>query len=559
MKKTLLIFLFSSIVNISAQVTNQGEPASWKLQNKTAISAIEIPIFDIKKIKQEDETQDKIQTKPFRTGIEKKINYGLKNAGQWTTLPNGDRIWRVLFHSKDALHLSVNFDSFYLPKGATIYLYNSDKTDLLGAYTETQNNPKEKLGTWFVKGDLLWIEYYEPKEVKGQGKLHLSSIIHDYRQGNTYQKGYSDLKLNQSGDCNLDVDCPIGADFESNRDVLKKSVAFLRLGNGYVCSGTLINNTAQDKKPYFLSANHCSKNEDGSDADPSLFSMRFNWISPNPICASTDNSTDATANLSISGAEFKSRNANSDVMLVEITSAIPNDWDVTFAGWDKTDVAPAYVVGIHHPSGDIMKICRDNTGVIKGPNNAGGSTAQTWEITTAGGGWELGVTEGGSSGSALFNPDGEIIGQLYGGGASCTGTSDNGQLDFYGRFAISWNAGSSMDTRLKEWLDPQGENPDTLNVLQNSLAIDDVDDDILSNNIAIFPNPTSGELYIQTNKWGEKLNYQIYDLLGQELLSNTLKDSGTIKLDALESNVYFLKIIEKETNKSVVKKIILRK
>ena len=39
-----------------------------------------------------------------------------------------------------------------------------------------------------------------------------------------------------------------------------------------------------------------------------------------------------------------------------------------------------------------------------------------------GGGWELGVTEGGSSGSPLFDQNGRIIGQLFGGTATCIDT-----------------------------------------------------------------------------------------------------------------------------------------
>jgi PKD repeat protein len=47
-----------------------------------------------------------------------------------------------------------------------------------------------------------------------------------------------------------------------------------------------------------------------------------------------------------------------------------------------------------------------------------------------------------------------IIGQLYGGGAACSGTNDNGQPDWYGRFDVSWDNGGSASSRLRDWLDP---------------------------------------------------------------------------------------------------------
>ncbi len=556
MKKTLLfLFLCTSLTSI-AQVTNEGEPASWKLSTKDAITAITLPQVNIQKIKSEDVINDKDQTKPYRVGILQKVNYGLENAGTWTTLSNGDRIWRVLFQSKDAVHLSVVFDKFYIPKGGKLYLYNDSKTDLLGAYTAVQNNKEQTLGSWFVNGDTLWIEYYEPKKVKGKGKLNIASVIHGYRLGHTYQKGYFNDRekvLNGSGDCNHDVNCPVGSDFEALKNTLKKSVAFLNLGNGFICSGGLVNNTAQDKKPYFLTANHCFTDNNGNASNPGNYSMRFNWISPNPVCASTANSTNGPMNFVMSGATLRARNAGSDFMLVEINNPIPDTWDIVFAGWDKSDTNPTFEVGIHHPRGDIMKVCRDDTGAIK-KVNAG---AQTWEITTAGNGWELGVTEGGSSGSPLFDQNGHVIGQLFGGSAACSGTNDNNTRDYYGRFGVSWGAGGIASNQLKNWLDPSGNfSQNVLGTLKNVLA---VNDEFLEKNITLFPNPSSGVIQIRITGLVGDLNYEVYNLLGQTLLSSKLQNNEIIFLDNLPNDIYFVKIIEVDTNRSLVKKIVLNK
>jgi len=567
-KKLLFYSFFCFSLLISAQVTNEGTPASWAMSTKSNLLAINLPNIDILKVKAEDELNDKLQAKPYRIGISHKINYGLENAGVWTQLPNGDRIWRILFNSNDAVHLSVIFDKFFLPKGGKIYLYNDDKSDLLGAYTHTQNNEKQVLGTWFVNGDKLWVEYYEPKEAIGQGKLNISSVIHGYRLGHTYQKGYFnniEKALNDSGDCNLDVDCSIGTDFENQKDLLKKSVAFLSMGNGFICTGALVNNTAQDKKPYFLTANHCFTDSDGIESNPALYSMRFNWISPNPVCAATTNSTNGPTNFIKNGSTLIARNANSDFMLVEINSPIPNSWDITYAGWDKTDNTPSFTVGIHHPSGDIMKVCRDNNSPIKLAQNAGGDSpvAQTWDITgltsttpTGGGlGWEIGVTEGGSSGSPLFDPNGRIIGQLFGGLAACSGTSDNNGHDYYGRFAVSWNS-RIASMRLKDWLDPQNTNQNTLDALENVLA---VNDEFLEQNITIFPNPTTGVIQIRNTGLVGELKYEIYNILGQTLKVDLLQNNEIIDLGRLPDAIYFVKITEIDKKRSLVKKIVLSK
>jgi lysyl endopeptidase len=107
-----------------------------------------------------------------------------------------------------------------------------------------------------------------------------------------------------------------------------------------------------------------------------------------------------------------------------------------------------------------MKICRDDDS----PSKEANAGAQTWEILGGSGqGWELGVTEPGSSGSPLFDDQGRIIGQLYGGAAACSGTNDNNAFDYYGRLGVAWDTGSSATTRLEDWLDPQGSNPVVLN------------------------------------------------------------------------------------------------
>lgn len=456
MIRSILTTIIIVLINTSffAQVTNTGKPLSWKLELETkAVKKYVLPSIDVNKLQEEDIVNDKLAM-PWRFGYEHDVNLGF-NDGQWTILDNGDRIWRINIVSKGALSMNVIFDSFFMPEGGKIYLYNEDKNDFLGAYTAIQNQKSERLGTWLIKGSNLWIEYYEPANVANKGKLHIGSITHGYRNASSYKKQKS---LGDSGNCNQDVDCFIGADWENHKNNNKKSVAILISGGSSFCSGALINNTENNKKGYFLTANHCYSN-------PENWAFRFGWISPNPICATTENSTNGPINMTISGATLRAKNAHSDFALVEINSEIPEAWNRTWAGWDNSDIAPSFSVGIHHPSGDIMKICRDNNAPTKVAQNVGDTSpiAQTWDINGgANGGWELGVTESGSSGSPLFNPNGHIIGQLYGGSAACNGTNDNDGHDFYGRFAISWDAIVGDSNQLKPWLNPNNQNINTI-------------------------------------------------------------------------------------------------
>ncbi len=541
------------------QTTNKGQPVSWTwLTTKQKIDAIELPSIDIRAIKSEDDKNDAISGKPWRYGIQRTVNYGLGKGGYWTDLENGDRIWRILFYSPGAINLSFNFNEFYVPSGASLYLYNDTKSDLLGAYTSQVNNESKRLGTWFVKGDKVWLEYYEPLEVKGKGILSISSLIHGYRLGNQFQKNYlpQTKGLNDSGDCNHDVDCPIGTDFETQKDLLKKSVAFLSMGNGFICSGALVNNTSEDKTPYFLTANHCFFDGNNNPSDPALYSMRFNWISPNPVCGTTSSSDDSTTNFTMNGSVLRARTEGSDHMLVEINNPIPDEWGLTYSGWDRTDTDPVFEVGIHHPSGDIMKVCRDDTGATKA--NAGGTAV--WLIggvsEGTGNGWEIGVTEGGSSGSPLFNENGHIIGELFAGQAACNGTSNNNDFDIYGRFAVAWDEGSSANTRLRDWLDPENLNPDTLEAfgMNNEEPEPEPDQDL-----TFYPNPTSGLILVKGSTSETELTFEIYNLLGQNLRSGALNAGESINISTLPNNIYVVRVTDLKSNETLTKKVILSK
>lgn len=448
-KILLALFLLYSIFSL-AQVTNEGNPRSWSYSadDLELVESKTLPIFDLKSVQEEDKVNDLSFDSPWRFGYMHSVDYGFED-GQWDILENGDRIWRILISSPSALSLNFVFDNLFIPKGASLYLYNDDKSDLLGAYTSDQNQEGGILGTWLVEGDYVWIEYYEPQNVIGQGTLHIAKATHGYRNADTFNQAKG---LNDSGDCNLDVDCSIGDDWEELKEHNKRSVGILLSGGSGFCTGALINNTQNDGTPYFLTADHCYSN-------PASWAFRFGWISPNPVCATTENSSNGPTNMTISGATLRARDAGSDFALVEINSDIPEDWDRVFAGWDKSDNFPEFQVGIHHPSGDVMKVCRDDDPATK-EVNAG---AQTWEIVGGlPGGWEIGVTEPGSSGSPLFDQEGRIIGQLYGGGAACAGTNDNDAYDYYGRVGVSWEGAGTSSTRLRDWLDPQGTGNDTM-------------------------------------------------------------------------------------------------
>lgn len=452
--KLLFTLFFTSLVAFSQQIPEAIKPPSWKLNNISEIEPYNLPSFDLKKLQKEDKTNDKDKSKPWRFGHDLYVDHSFNDIGEWTTLENGDRIWRMTYKSEGAHTLNFMFDVFKLPEGAKLYVYSNDKTDLLRPFTHHNNNPEEVLGTWLVEGNQAWIEYYQPAHVSGTAKITVGSVVHGYRTAESYQKG-----LNDSGACNQDVDCDITPTndpfaLDTAKENVKKAAAMLVQGGGF-CSGTLVNNTNNDGTPYFMTANHCGSNVD-------FWAFRFNWRSPNPSCAQATGSPNGSFDQTVSGAISRASSSQSDMRLVEITdtSFFNNNPDVVWSGWNKsTTQVPVVNFGIHHPRGDIQKVCREDDGAYRAVIGFNGNpNTQMWYIDD----WELGVTEPGSSGSGLFNETGHLIGVLSGGAAACIGTSTNGAFDYYGRFDVAWDFGATPSSRLKEWLDPSNSGIDVL-------------------------------------------------------------------------------------------------
>ena len=455
--KLLLLVLCISAFSFGQIIPEEVKPPSWKQNQEltTNLRPFKLASFDLKSLQQEDLINDKDKSKPWRFGYEIYVDHSSEDYGEWTILPNGDKIWRMSYKSEGALSLNFMFDIFWIPEGAKLYVYNDAKTDIIRPFTHHNNNPEEVLGTWLVEGNQAWIEYYQPAHVNGIPKLTVGSVVHGYRTIKGFEKA-----LNDSGPCNHDVDCditPSGADpysLDQKKENVKTANALLNLGGG-VCSGTLVNNTNNDGTPYFLTANHCGGGE-------TSWSFRFNWRSPNPSCGTFTDSTNGSFNQTVSGSTFKASSSQSDMKLVQITDPtfFDNNPDLVWAGWNNsTTQTPNVNFGIHHPAGDIQKVCRDDQGATRTQISFNGNpTTQMWRIED----WDLGVTEGGSSGSALYNEEGLIIGMLSGGSAACSGTNDNSGFDVYGRFGVAWDFGSSASSRLRDWLDPGNTGATTL-------------------------------------------------------------------------------------------------
>ncbi len=180
--KTFLLFVFLFFgVLVSAQIEIESEP--YSLQNpidEYLSKSMERTINPEKSIEAalvEDEV-DKDNGIPPRFGLKKDTYLNSKNSGTWIDLPNKDKLWVLNIKSPGAKSINLIYDAFHLPPGGMLHIYNSDKSHIIGAFTELNNkgtlDRPGKFATGLVYGDDITLEYYHPLSVK---QLPIISVV----------------------------------------------------------------------------------------------------------------------------------------------------------------------------------------------------------------------------------------------------------------------------------------------------------------------------------------------------------------------------------------------
>ncbi|MCH8486098.1 MAG: T9SS type A sorting domain-containing protein [Candidatus Cyclonatronum sp.] len=520
-----LMLLMLPFFSVKAQVNQGGIPLSFQMDAKQELASVPVVSLSATGLEQqrlEDMELDFEPNTPFRFGYNIDVNLNTANSGVWETMKEDFRVWRLGVKSDGARTLNLLFDDFKLPEGARLYVYSKDRETILGAFTALNNQEDGYFATTLIWSDEVIIEYIEPVDVALQGTLNLARVTHGYRD-------LKDGSFGASGSCNLNVACEAAEGWEEQIS----SVARMVVGGNSWCTGQLINNTANDGTPYFLSANHCFR-------DPGQLVFMFNYESETCQNPSSPPSHDA-----MSGAVSLVRHFPTDVWLLQLNQDVPEEYELFFSGWNRTMDATidGYIFGVHHPRGDIKKFSYLFNGVTTSSySGAPGSGFTHWRV----GSWADGTTtEGGSSGSALFDGEGLIIGQLHGGSAACGNTLE----DWYGKLGVSWTGGGTPATSLEPWLDPAGTGALThpgfnpfANPLENDAQLSSVLSPIGSFQIS---DPIIPEVRIRNAGFetitAVTVGYEVFEAGGESVVSTTLEWTGELENRQL-ANVVFPEI-----------------
>lgn len=414
---------------------------------------------NMEQLKAEDLQRDR-NGQFYRIGIATYTNLTPSNSGLWTILPNGDRLWQMKVKAPGAEALSFIFETFKLYDDASFWVQSMDGKLLRKKLTreDVLDHFQQHIALCF--GDEMVLNLLEPKGTKAS-EFKLEQVMYGYRStGNP-----SIQKINESDNCQVNVNCsPEGTNWQDEKRGVARILVVDGGSQGW-CSGSLVNNLAQDCKPYFLTALHCGVTSTTSNFNNWKFYFRYE--APGCTSPSTAGTLD---DYLITGCVKKATSndgggdSGSDFLLVQLGSAANEattistlksaNFNAYWNGWDANNTASNAGVGIHHPSGDIKKISAYTSNTITDEwnnNNLQSHWRLSWSATTNG----HGVTEGGSSGSPLFNFNGgnsRIIGTLTGGSSYCTATSSP---DYYGKMSYHWQSNNtSGNIPLKNFLDP---------------------------------------------------------------------------------------------------------
>jgi V8-like Glu-specific endopeptidase len=372
---------------------------------------------------------------PARFAVPNDVVISPTTHGTWQALDATWSLWRLRVQCPGADHINLGFSKFAMPAGARMQLYSANGKSVIRPFDQRDHQPTGELWTPIVFGKEAVCEVYVKTAAANQVQLDLAHIGSGYRY---FGVGATALHNGNdgSGSCNVDVNCSAGVGWENEIP----SVAAISSGGFIFCTGAMVNNTAQDSRNFFLTANHCGVGPGQAS------SMVCYWNYENTSC----NGSSAPLNQFTTGASYRAGYSTSDFTLLELTSPPNPAWGVTYAGWNRGSSASTSAVCIHHPSGDAKKISFENQATVITSFGGFNQNSNGTHIRVVD--WDVGTTEPGSSGAPLFDQNHRIIGQLHGGSAAC----GNNSSDWYGRFYRSWTGGNSNGSRLSNWLDPIG-------------------------------------------------------------------------------------------------------
>ena len=268
------LFTFLLCLQFALFGLSQGKQKEIRpFENLKNIPTIDLAVPNLKAIHEEDVLREK-NGELYRIGVSMESNITTSNSGDWTINNNGSRTWSLRVSAPGAEALSFLFSEFILYRGSVLTIRDLDGKLVHKPMTYLDVIDHHMQNAALCFGDDLVIEIHEPANVEASNIL-IDRVMYNYRStGNPNAQ-----KINESQSCEVNVNCsPVGDSWQDEKDGVARIYIVEGNSAGW-CTGSLVNNTAQDCKPYFLTALHCGVNT--SSGNMNQWRFYFRYESPN--------------------------------------------------------------------------------------------------------------------------------------------------------------------------------------------------------------------------------------------------------------------------------------
>jgi len=434
---------FPERVPVNPQAASQKFMPSSSLQQTGAIHTLE-PLSPARIAATDEAARNRfanVNPGPVRVGLVRSVGATpLSLAGgsfSRSLSSEGENVWTLAIRSSGAIGIRIHFSKFDVGNGSVLVsARDAEGVIVHGPYTKKGPNQTGDFWTASLPGDLAFIE------VSGadQPRLEVAEILH-FDKHPTASVQDESFAPKDHLPCHLDVMCynsppvhPHARDAIGQMNYIENSI-------GWVCTGTLLNDLDNETfVPYFLTAFHCISTQAVTNT------LEVVWFWQHDSCGvRLPNYFRLPRNTGGTLLETNPTDGGNDMSFIRLDDPLPGG--VGLAGW-TTGSLPASFVGIHHPDGSWKRVTfQHEQRVVSTCTN---SPMSQYHYCLQ----DDGVTEGGSSGSGIFNDTGQLMGQLLG---SCPPNNDFVEAcdnrdeynTMYGRFNVTYPL-------IRRWLEVGG-------------------------------------------------------------------------------------------------------
>jgi hypothetical protein len=338
---------------------------------------------------------------PERFAIEVPHQANLTSAGAWSA-NSGLRTWSYQIQVPTAVSLSFHASSATLPPSAVLKVSGSR----VNVTYRAGDLARGELWSRPLLGDTLTLSLTVASSEASLAQLQIDSVQVGYRGlGGVADHPYFTKRQKATAaatqSCTENYSCYANT---ANQGPANATVALL-VGNQIQCTGTLLNNTRNDRAPLILTARHCQNGKMGGGAPQMASAITVYWDAVTACGSSLETIYDGSAPAQRGAATLVEQQ---DAWLVQLDSA-PLANDAFWAGWDATGGAFTGGYSIHHALGYKKQYVgwygQSLAQSFSGKTLGVGYNSNFWGLVN-----QVGSVGSGSSGGAVFDSNNRVVG-----------------------------------------------------------------------------------------------------------------------------------------------------